>query len=82
MSNALIFGGMAIVSLFVFMNLGKIKASKNQTGRENRINRFQNSHQKNIIDSTSIMIDKSLSNINENSSVGSFADQLAFAKVT
>lgn len=53
MSNALIFGGMAIVSLFVFMNLGKIKASKNQTGRENRINRFQNSHQKNIIDSTS-----------------------------
>ena len=36
----------------------------------------------NIIDSTSIMIDKSLSNINENSSVGSFADQLAFAKVT
>ena len=36
----------------------------------------------NIIDSTSIMIDKTLSNINENSSVGSFADQLAFAKVT
>ena len=36
----------------------------------------------NVIDSTSIMIDKSLSNINENSSVGSFADQLAFAKVT
>ena len=36
----------------------------------------------NIIDSTSIMIDKSLSNINENSSVDSFADQLAFAKVT
>ena len=36
----------------------------------------------NIIDSASIMIDKSLSNINENSSVGSFADQLAFAKVT
>ena len=36
----------------------------------------------NIIDDTSIMIDKSLSNINENSSAGSFADQLAFAKVT
>ena len=58
MSNALIFGGMAIVSLFVFMNLGKIKASKNQTGRENRINRFQNSHQKNIIDSTSTQVKK------------------------
>ena len=58
MSDALIFGGMAIVSLFVFMNLGKIKASKNQTGRENRINRFQNSHQKNIIDSTSTEVKK------------------------
>ena len=58
MSNALIFGGMAIVSLFVFMNLGKIKASKNQTGRENRINRFQNSDQKNIIDSTSTEVKK------------------------
>ena len=58
MSNALIFGGMAIVSLFVFMNLGKIKASKNQTGRKNRINRFQNSHQKNIIDSTSTEVKK------------------------
>ena len=58
MSNALIFGGMDIVSLFVFMNLGKIKASKNQTGRENRINRFQNSHQKNIIDSSSTEVKK------------------------
>ncbi len=36
----------------------------------------------NIIDGKSIMIDKSLSNISENSSVDSFADQLAFAKVT
>ena len=50
MSNALIFGGMAIVSLFVFMNLGKIKASKNQTGRENRINRFKKDGQGNIKD--------------------------------
>ena len=30
----------------------------------------------------SIMIDKSLSKINESSSVDTFADQLAFAKVT
>ena len=36
----------------------------------------------NIIDEKSIMIDKSLSKINEDSSVESFADQLAFAKVT
>ena len=35
-----------------------------------------------IIDEKSIMIDKSLSKINENSSVESFADQLAFAKAT
>ena len=31
---------MAIFSLFVFMNLGKIKASKKQTDRDDRINRF------------------------------------------
>ena len=36
----------------------------------------------NIIDEKSIMIDKSLSKINENSSVETFANQLAFAKVT
>ena len=36
----------------------------------------------NIIDSKSIMIDQSLALIKENSSVDSFADQLAFAKVT
>ena len=36
----------------------------------------------NIIDKKSIMIDKSLSMINENASVESFADQLAIAKVT
>ncbi len=36
----------------------------------------------NIIDGNSIMIDKSLSNINEKTSVDSFADQLAIAKVT
>ena len=51
MSNALIFGGMAVISLFVFFNLGKIKASKNQTNRKNRINRFRESNQQNIIES-------------------------------
>ena len=36
----------------------------------------------NIIDDKSIMIDKSLSKINENTSIETFADQLAYAKVT
>lgn len=38
--NTVIFGGLAILSLFVFFNLGKVKASKKQTNRPNRINRF------------------------------------------
>jgi len=41
---------MAAISLFVFFNLGKIKASKNQTNRNNRINRFGNNNSNNIID--------------------------------
>jgi hypothetical protein len=51
MSDALIFGGIAAISLFVFFNLGKIKASKNQTNRNDRINRFRESNQQNIIES-------------------------------
>ena len=50
MSNALIFGSMAAISLFVFFNLGKIKASKNQINRNNRINRFREANQQNIIE--------------------------------
>ena len=38
--NTIIFGGLAILSLFVFFNLGKVKASKKQTNRPNRINTF------------------------------------------
>jgi len=38
--NALIFGGLAIISLFIFFNLGKMKASSKQLNRNNRINRF------------------------------------------
>lgn len=38
--NTIFFSLMAIFSLFIFMNLGKIKASKKQTDRDNRINRF------------------------------------------
>ena len=51
--NALIFGGLAILSLFVFFNLGKVKASKKQTERSNRINRFGDQPSDNIIDGES-----------------------------
>ena len=36
--NTILFGILTIASLFIFMNLGKIKASKKQTDREDRIN--------------------------------------------
>ena len=52
--NSIIFGGLAILSLFVFFNLGKIKASKKQTNRDNRMNRFGNQpSKKNIIEGQS-----------------------------
>ena len=35
--NAIFFSILAIFSLFVFMNLGKIKASKKQMDRDDRI---------------------------------------------
>ena len=38
--NALIFGSLAIISLFIFFNLGKMRASSKQLNRNNRINRF------------------------------------------
>ena len=36
--NTILFGILTIFSLFIFMNLGKIKASKKQMDRDNRIN--------------------------------------------
>ena len=36
--NTILFGILTILSLFVFMNLGKIKASKKQMDRDDRIN--------------------------------------------
>jgi|TARA_B100001094_G_scaffold72379_1_gene68563 hypothetical protein len=51
--NTLIFGSLAILSLFVFFNLGKVKASKKQIDRPNRINRFGNRNKTNIIDGES-----------------------------
>jgi len=35
--NSILFGILTIVSLFIFMNLGKIKASKKQMNRDDRI---------------------------------------------
>ena len=49
---------------------------------ENTLQRALVLCQNNVIDENSIMIDKSLSNISSNSSVDTFADQLAFAKIT
>lgn len=39
--NTLVFGVLAIVSLFIFFNLSKVKASKKQLDRSDRINRFK-----------------------------------------
>lgn len=39
--NTLIFGGIAIVSLFIFFNLGKVKASRKQLDRPDKIKRFE-----------------------------------------
>ncbi len=35
--NSIIFGTIAILSLFVFFNLGKVRASEKQRNRENKI---------------------------------------------
>jgi len=51
--NSIIFGSLAVLSLFVFFNLGKVKASKKQTDRDNRINRFGNNNPDNIIEGES-----------------------------
>ena len=39
--NTIIFGGLAIVSLFIFFNLGKVKASRKQLDRPDKIKRFE-----------------------------------------
>ena len=43
--NTLIFGLLIIISLFIFLKLGKIKASTKQLNRENRIEWTQNQNQ-------------------------------------
>ena len=48
--NTIIFGVLAIISLFIFFNLGKVKASRKQLDRPNRIHRFGNQQPNNIIE--------------------------------
>ena len=48
--NTIIFGALAIISLFIFFNLGKVKASRKQLDRSNRVNRFGNQEPNNIIE--------------------------------
>ena len=43
--NTLIFGLLTIISLFIFLKLGKIKASTKQLNRDNRIKWRQNKNQ-------------------------------------
>ena len=43
--NTLIFGLLTIISLFIFLKLGKIKASTKQLNRKNRIKCTQNQNQ-------------------------------------
>ena len=43
--STLIFGLLTIISLFIFLKLGKIKASTKQLNRENRIKWTQNQNQ-------------------------------------
>ena len=54
--NAIFFSILAIFSLFVFMNLGKIKASKKQMDRDDRI-KWGNRRRKSFFKNRSIIIE-------------------------
>ena len=54
--NAIFFSILAIFSLFVFMNLGKIKASKKQMDRNDRI-KWGNRRRKSIFKNRSTIIE-------------------------
>ena len=47
----------AILSLFAFFKLAKVKASGKQLNRKNRINRFGDNKRDNIIEGESIEVD-------------------------
>ena len=46
--NSIIFGLLAVISLYAFFKLAKVKASSKQLNRNNRINRFGQSNKSNI----------------------------------
>ena len=45
--NNIVFGLIAVLTLFAFFKLAKVKASSKQLNRDNRINRFGNLSKKN-----------------------------------
>ena len=51
--NSIFFGIIAILSLYAFFKLAKVKASSKQTNRSNRINRFDDQKSNNIIEGES-----------------------------
>ena len=51
--NSIFFGVIAILSLYAFFKLAKVKASSKQTNRSNRINRFDDQKSNNIIEGES-----------------------------
>ena len=54
--NAIFFSILAVFSLFVFMNLGKIKASKKQMDRDDRI-KWGNRRRKSFFKNRSTIIE-------------------------
>mgnify|MGYP001438436959 CR=1 FL=1 len=70
--NTLIFGLLTIISIFIFLKLGKIKASTKQLNRDNRIKwgQNQNQNQNEILkedEGNSIIVDEKLRQISDQS---------------
>ena len=70
--NTLIFGLLTIISIFIFLKLGKIKASTKQLNRDNRIKwgQNQNQNQNEILkedEGNSIIVDEKPRQINDQS---------------
>ena len=55
--NSFFFAFIAILSLFAFFKLAKVKASSKQLNRSNKINRFGNNKSSNIIEGESEEVD-------------------------
>ena len=51
--NSIVFGLLAVLSLYAFFKLAKVKASSKQLNRNNRINRFGDQKSDNIIEGES-----------------------------